>query len=145
MLHLDGQVHHDTHAIPMGNYVIEAGKYVIVSPSELGNYKIADTAVDAVAVEPILGRVEHVRAPVVVDVPSREDRPAWVQDAERQETLAQRGVPIRGRQGQVGGARRDPADPGSPPASTTRSGPSPADDPGDIRQVWRDSGSSAAR
>jgi len=42
-LRLDGQVHHDTHALPMGNYVIEAGNYVIVSPSELGNYKIADT------------------------------------------------------------------------------------------------------
>ena len=42
MLLLDGQVHHDTHAIPMGNYVIEVGNYVIVSPSELGNYKIAD-------------------------------------------------------------------------------------------------------
>jgi hypothetical protein len=26
----------------MGNYVIAAGNYVIVSPSELGNYKIAD-------------------------------------------------------------------------------------------------------
>jgi len=26
----------------MGNYVIEVGNYVIVSPSELGNYKIAD-------------------------------------------------------------------------------------------------------
>jgi hypothetical protein len=37
----DGQVHHDTHAV-MGNYVIELGKYAIVSPSELGNYKIAD-------------------------------------------------------------------------------------------------------
>ena len=32
---LDGQVHPDTHALPMGNYVI-------VSPSELGNYMIAD-------------------------------------------------------------------------------------------------------
>ena len=42
MLHLDGQVHHDTHAVPMGNYVIAVGNYVIVSPSELGNYKIAD-------------------------------------------------------------------------------------------------------
>jgi hypothetical protein len=40
---LDGQVHHDTHAAPMGNYVIEVGDYQIVSPSELGNYKIADT------------------------------------------------------------------------------------------------------
>jgi hypothetical protein len=40
---LDGQVHHDTHVIPMGNYVIEAGNYMIVNPSELGNYKIADT------------------------------------------------------------------------------------------------------
>jgi hypothetical protein len=39
---LDGQVHHDTHAIPMGNYVIGVGNYVIVSPSELGNYMIAD-------------------------------------------------------------------------------------------------------
>ena len=39
---LDGQVHHDTHAIPMGNYVIAAGNYVIVSPSELGNYMSAD-------------------------------------------------------------------------------------------------------
>jgi len=26
----------------MGNYVIEVGNYVIVSPSQLGNYKIAD-------------------------------------------------------------------------------------------------------
>jgi hypothetical protein len=40
---LDGQVHHDTHAVPMGNYVIAVRNYVIVSPSELGNYKIADT------------------------------------------------------------------------------------------------------
>jgi hypothetical protein len=28
----------------MGNYVIEVGNYVIVNPSELGNYKIADTS-----------------------------------------------------------------------------------------------------
>ena len=42
MLLLDGQVHHDTHAVPMGNYVIGVGNYVIVSPSELGNYMIAD-------------------------------------------------------------------------------------------------------
>jgi hypothetical protein len=42
LLLLDGQVHHDTHALPMGNYVIAVGNYVIVSPSELGNYKIAD-------------------------------------------------------------------------------------------------------
>jgi hypothetical protein len=27
----------------MGNYVIGVGNYVIVSPSQLGNYKIADT------------------------------------------------------------------------------------------------------
>jgi hypothetical protein len=44
LLLLDGQVHHDTHAVPMGNYAIGVGNYVIVSPSELGNYKIADTA-----------------------------------------------------------------------------------------------------
>jgi hypothetical protein len=39
---LDGQVHHDTHALPMGNYVIEVGNSVIATPSELGNYMIAD-------------------------------------------------------------------------------------------------------
>ena len=27
----------------MGNYVIGVGNYVIATPSELGNYKIADT------------------------------------------------------------------------------------------------------
>ena len=43
MHHLDGQVHHDTHALPMGNYVIAVGNYVIVSPSELGNCMIADS------------------------------------------------------------------------------------------------------
>jgi hypothetical protein len=43
LLLLDGQVHHDTHVIPMGNYVIEVGNYVIATPSELGNYLIADT------------------------------------------------------------------------------------------------------
>ena len=42
MLHLDGQVHHDTHALPMENYVIEVGITVIVSPSQVGNCKIAD-------------------------------------------------------------------------------------------------------
>ena len=36
------QVHHDTHALPMGNYVIGVGNYVIATPSEVGNYKIAD-------------------------------------------------------------------------------------------------------
>jgi hypothetical protein len=38
----DGQVHHDTHPIPMGNYVIAVRNYVIATPSQLGNYKIAD-------------------------------------------------------------------------------------------------------
>jgi hypothetical protein len=38
----DGQVHHDTHPIPMGNYVIAVGNYVSVSPSDLGNYVSAD-------------------------------------------------------------------------------------------------------
>ena len=44
MLLLDGQVHHDTHAIPMGNYVIGVGNYVIATPSELGDYMSADIA-----------------------------------------------------------------------------------------------------
>ena len=43
MLLLDGQVHHDTHLIPMGNYVIEVGNYVSVTRSNLGNYVSADT------------------------------------------------------------------------------------------------------
>ena len=43
MLLRDGQVHHDTHPIPMGNYVIAVGNYVSVSPSDLGNYVSADT------------------------------------------------------------------------------------------------------
>ena len=43
MLLLDGQVHHDTHVIPMGNYVIGVGNYVIATPSELGNYMSADS------------------------------------------------------------------------------------------------------
>jgi len=43
LLLLDGQVHHDTHAVPMGNYVSEVGNYVIATPSDLGNYMSADT------------------------------------------------------------------------------------------------------
>jgi hypothetical protein len=43
LLLLDGQVHHDTHVIPMGNYVIGVGNYVIATPSDLGNYMSADT------------------------------------------------------------------------------------------------------
>ena len=43
MLLLDGQVHHDTHVIPMGNYVSGVGNYVSVSPSDLGNYVSADS------------------------------------------------------------------------------------------------------
>jgi hypothetical protein len=42
LLLLDGQVHHDTHPIPMGNYVIEVGNYVSANPSDLGNYVSAD-------------------------------------------------------------------------------------------------------
>jgi hypothetical protein len=43
LLLLDDQVHHDTHPIPMGNYVSEVGNYVSVNPSELGNYMSADS------------------------------------------------------------------------------------------------------
>ena len=39
---LDGQVHHDTHPIPMGNYVSEVGNYLSANPSDLGNYVSAD-------------------------------------------------------------------------------------------------------
>jgi hypothetical protein len=43
LLLLDGQVHHDTHPIPMGNYVSGAGNYLSANPSDLGNYVSADT------------------------------------------------------------------------------------------------------
>jgi hypothetical protein len=43
LLLLDGQVHHDTHPIPMGNYVSEVGNYLSANPSDLGNYVSADT------------------------------------------------------------------------------------------------------
>jgi len=49
LLLLDGQVHHDTHAVPMGNYVIGVGNYVIATPSELGNYMSADISLRAAA------------------------------------------------------------------------------------------------
>jgi hypothetical protein len=40
----DGQVHHDTHAVPMGNNVTRRlGNYVLTSRPCLGNYVIADT------------------------------------------------------------------------------------------------------
>src|SRR5215471_8808114 len=42
LLLLDGQINHDTHLIPTGNYVIAAGNYVSVNPSERGNYVSAD-------------------------------------------------------------------------------------------------------
>jgi hypothetical protein len=44
LLLLDGQVHHDTHVVPMGNYVIAVGNYMSANPSELGNYMSADTS-----------------------------------------------------------------------------------------------------
>ena len=40
---LDGQVHPDTHVLPMGNYVIRMGNYVTASRSALGNFVIVDT------------------------------------------------------------------------------------------------------
>jgi hypothetical protein len=43
LLLLDGQAHHDTHPIPMGNYVSEVGNYLNANPSDLGNYVSADT------------------------------------------------------------------------------------------------------
>jgi len=42
LLDLDGQVHPDTHPIPMGNYVIGVRNYMIATPSQVGNYLIAD-------------------------------------------------------------------------------------------------------
>jgi hypothetical protein len=43
LLDLDGQVHPDTHPIPMGNYVIGVRNYMIATPSQVGNYLIADS------------------------------------------------------------------------------------------------------
>ena len=63
LLLLDGQVHHDTHVIPMGNYVIGAGNYVSVSPSELGNYVSADTKSAAVLLlRPVSSRHRAIAA-----------------------------------------------------------------------------------
>ena len=39
----DGQVHPDTHVIPVGNYVIRVGNYVSANRSTMGNYVSADT------------------------------------------------------------------------------------------------------
>ncbi len=39
----DGQVHPDTHVIPMGNYVIRVGNYVSADRSTMGNYVSADS------------------------------------------------------------------------------------------------------
>jgi hypothetical protein len=55
LLHLDDQIHHDTHIVPMGNYVIGVGNYVIATPSQVGNYKIADNGTSA--------ELRHIPAP----------------------------------------------------------------------------------
>jgi hypothetical protein len=54
----DGQVHHDTHAIPIGNYVIAVGNYVIVTRSQVGNYVIADIPAAASLTVAELDRLE---------------------------------------------------------------------------------------
>lgn len=36
MLLFDGQVHYDTHAIPMGNYVIAFGHQAVSPSSDMG-------------------------------------------------------------------------------------------------------------
>jgi putative transposase len=64
LLLLDGQVHHDTHAVPMRSYVIGVGNYLIVSPSELGNYKIADMAMDLDGRPGTLRSLIHDRDPL---------------------------------------------------------------------------------
>ena len=44
LLRLEDHTREATHVVPMGNYVIAGvGNYVIVNPSNLGNYVIADT------------------------------------------------------------------------------------------------------
>jgi hypothetical protein len=45
LLLLDGQVHHDTHVIPKGNYVSGVGNYVSVTRSNVENYVSADNGV----------------------------------------------------------------------------------------------------
>jgi hypothetical protein len=50
LLLLDGQVHHDTHPIPMGNYVSEVANYLSANPSDLGNYVSADIQAQLVPV-----------------------------------------------------------------------------------------------
>jgi hypothetical protein len=44
LIRLEDHTRWATHVVPMGNYVIAGvGNYVIVNPSNLGNYVIADT------------------------------------------------------------------------------------------------------
>ena len=61
MLLLDGQVHHDTHVIPMGNYVIGVGNYVIVTSSNVGNYVSADNQAIALVIRVIGFVAESLR------------------------------------------------------------------------------------
>src|SRR5580700_12008755 len=67
LLLLDGQVHPDTHVIPMGNYVSGVGNYLSVSPSELGNYVSADIRSRCVA-HPALRSVPNLQLPFWISV-----------------------------------------------------------------------------
>ena len=58
LLFSDGQVHHDTHAVPMGNNVTRRlGNYVLTSRPCLGNYVIADNppSLTSTIAPPLLG------------------------------------------------------------------------------------------
>ena len=80
MLLLDGQVHHDTHAVPMGNYVIGVGNYVIATPSELGNYMSADSR----GFFPMLSMIGHPSGANPYDgCPSKRARPGDGPSASR--------------------------------------------------------------
>ena len=81
MLLLDGQVHHDTHAIPMGNYVIEAGNYVIATPSQLGNCMIADNG-SGHLVSRSIQRATPVILRAVEQVHQRAAQTTWLRGSE---------------------------------------------------------------
>jgi hypothetical protein len=65
----------------MGNYVIGVGNYVIVSPSKLGNYMIADNRVRVITVEGSRDLLHGLEA--LDETPLADAKPVLDKAAER--------------------------------------------------------------
>jgi hypothetical protein len=118
------------HAVPMGNYVIGVGNYMIATPSELGNYKIADTRgrlgrhrlqSDLICVPPLVSRDTHV-GPLPVNAARSLFLSVESALLRRQESCELRlcGAPVTRRRAGMSGEIPLPA-PGGP-ASVAESG-----------------------